>query len=341
MSKKIRITTQPGQLNEGLFGQIFLHIFEVLPYLDSQGIRPAWAISSTLYGAPSDFVVIPGLLEINYNIEAGNHRDVNLLDLRYEQAVILGGDWDYAFRLWSKFFRWPERVRLQADGFPSLTGALGLHYRGTDKNQSQVETNPVTPEDFLALAGDFVATHPDLKTLYVATDENSFLERVRAQHPSLRIVDSGAACHHKDGVVENNLAKGDHALLDCLLLSRCRYLVKCQSALSGFAKILNPQLEAYRVSANKSAWWTNGIPYFPDAYLPKLQSGNVDCQKILDRLLAGDWTDDRRTMEKYGRPFTSKRRKKYTVKMPPRWTLDGLHRRIEKRIDVLARKLGR
>ena len=229
----------------------------------------------------------------------------------------------------------------RADEFPSLDGALGLHYRGTDKNQSQVETNTVTLEDFLALAEDFIVTHPDIKTLYVATDEKNFLERIHAQHPSLRIIDSGAASHHKDGGIENNFQKGDHALLDCLLLSRCRYLVKCQSALSGFAKILNPQLEAYRVVANKLAWWTNGIPYFPDAYLPGLTSKNPDCQRILDRLMVGDWTEDRGAMKRYGRPFTYKKRKKYTVQMPPRWSVDGLHRRIEKRLDALARKLRR
>ncbi|MGD0252743.1 MAG: hypothetical protein ABSC01_08610 [Verrucomicrobiota bacterium] len=342
MSDKIRISTAPEQLQEGLFGQVFLWVFEILPYLDCQGIFPAWAIRSTLYGAPEDFVVIPGLLEVNYDAGAENFQDVNLQDLRDRHVVTLGNDWDYAAQLWRKYFRWPARVSWRADEFPPLSQALGIHYRGTDKNKSLVETNYVSPEDFLALVRDFVATHPDIGTIYVASDENAFVEKVRAQHSSLRIFNSGEVTHHKDKAIENNFSKGDHALLDCLLLSRCKYLLKCQSALSGFAKILNPRLEAYRVSANKLAPWCFGNPYFPDAFLPKLTSQNPECQKILAGLLAGDWTQDRKAGKKFGGVFRYKTRKESMRKDRgvPKWSWDGLHLRLDSRLARLARKLG-
>ena len=342
MTDKIRITNTPEQLQEGLFGQVFLWVFEILPYLDREGILPAWAIRSTLYGTPDDFTVIPGLLEINYDAGAGNFQDVNLLDLRAREVVTLGSDWEYNARLWRKYFRWPARVIRRADEFPQLRQALGLHYRGTDKNKSLVETNYVSPEDFLALVRDFVATHPDLATIYVASDEAAFVEKVRSQHPTLRILNSGAVTHHKTATAENNFAKGDHALLDCLLLSRCRYLLKCQSALSGFAKILNPQLEAYRLSANKLAPWCFGNPYFPDAFLPKLTSQNPECQKILARLLAGDWMEDRAAMKKFGGVFQYKPRKRYMRKegQVPKWSWDGLHLRLDARLAGLTRRLG-
>ena len=64
MQEKIKISTSADQLQEGLFGQVFLWVFEILPYLDTQGIRPEWAIRSALYGRPDDFLVIPGLLEL-------------------------------------------------------------------------------------------------------------------------------------------------------------------------------------------------------------------------------------------------------------------------------------
>jgi len=37
-SMYLRITTNPGELIEGLFGYILLHIFEVLPKLHDEGI---------------------------------------------------------------------------------------------------------------------------------------------------------------------------------------------------------------------------------------------------------------------------------------------------------------
>lgn len=338
MSEKIRIVTTVEQLQEGLFGQIFLYLFEMLPYLDRQQLQPDWAIRSRLYGVPDDYVVIPGLLELNYELPVGSYRKVSLQDLRRGNLVALGNDWEYSSGLWAKYFRWPERVRRHADEYPTLDHALGIHYRGTDKNQFQLDTNYVSHEDFLTLVGDFVDSHPDIATILVATDENAFTEKVRVRFPHMIVINSGAVLHHKKLDVDKNPLKGDHALLDCLLLSRCKYLVKCQSALSGFAKVLNPNLEAYRVAANKLARWTWGIPYFPDAYIPKLTSRDPECQRILTRLLAGDWTEDKTAVRKFGGQFRFKPRKSYTSRNPrdvPLWSLDGLRARLATRIDRL------
>jgi hypothetical protein len=141
--------------------------------------------------------------------------------------------------------------------------------------------------------------------------------------------------------MENSFSKGDHALLDCLLLSRCRYLLKCQSALSGFSKVLNPRLEAYRLSANKLPSWSWGNPYFPDAYLPKLTSKNPECQKILDDLFTDDWTLDRVAAKKFGGSFKYRLRKRYMRRERgvPKWSFDGLHMRVDKHLGRLTRKL--
>lgn len=306
MNKSLRIVSSPQDLKEGLFGQVFLFVFEVLPYLDEAGIMPDWAIRSKLYGtAERDFVVIPGLLELNYNpeIPKSGFRNVSLKKLRKQRTVALGNDWNYISELWAKYFRIPDRITERADKFPTLDGALGLHYRGTDKNKSSVETNLVSEVEFMKLVGDFVGSHPEIRVIFIASDESSFVERVRKTYPDREILSSGDVVHHKDTGHHDNFAKGDHAVLDCVLLSRCRYLLKCQSALSGFAKVLNPGIEAYRISANKLARWNREIPYFPDGYLPKYQGispGNIE---ILERLFAGDWTENRAVSEKFGNVF--------------------------------------
>jgi hypothetical protein len=94
-------------------------------------------------------------------------------------------------------------------------------------------------------------------------------------------VDFHKACHNVPG-------KADRAVLDCVLLSRCAYVLKCSSALSGFAKVLNPDLVCFRVAACKLF---SEVPYFPDAYIPRLDSPDPGCQRILKRLFQDDWLD--------------------------------------------------
>lgn len=311
MTQPALISSSPEELQEGLFGQIILWTFEILPHLDATGQQPAWAIRSRLYGSGADPVVIPGLLETAYPAPTPAGPLVPFAHLRDNHAAILGHDWPYLAGLWARYFRLPARIHTRAADYPALNQALGLHFRGTDKNRASVETNPVTAEEFLTLAEDFIATHPGITTLYLASDEPTFLAQTRLRFPKLQIVASGTAAHHKSAPDEELFAKGDHALLDCLLLSRCRYVLKCQSALSGFAKILNPDLEIYRISANKLAHWSHGIPYFPDAYLPQLTSRNPACQQILTRLLTGDWTEDPVARRRYGKVFRHRRRPHY------------------------------
>ena len=42
-----------------------------------------------------------------------------------------------------------------------------------------------------------------------------------------------------DETIKNNYKKGEDALMDCLLLSRCSFLLKSSSALSQFAVYFN------------------------------------------------------------------------------------------------------
>ena len=147
-------------------------------------------------------------------------------------------------------------------------------------------------------------SHGQIDTLFIATDEFSFVAETRRQLPHLNLINLGEVKFHKanDGDPGN---KGNRALLDCLMLSRCRYVLKCSSALSGFAKVLNPELEVYRVSSSKLF---AGIPYFPDAYIPKLISNRADCQTIITKQFANDWLEYPYARWRFSKPFRSRRR---------------------------------
>jgi len=315
-SNGLIIYTNPTDLTEGLFGQVFLHLFEIMPWLEANQLIPTWEIASHKYGREPDYLIIPGLLEPVREAGKTDGQRVSLADIRLEHAANLGGDWHYANRLWNSFFKFPQRVVERANSFGPLKNTLALHYRGTDKNLDPIHTNPVSQEDFLMIVDDFLSKHAGINSLFIATDQDGFTQAVKARYAStMTIIETGKVDFWRDVTQEANQRKGDHALMDCLLLSKCAYMLKCQSALSGFAKVLNPDQLAYRVAASKPFFY--GIPYFPDAYVDRYRSDNQACRKILDRLFVGDWLDNPEAFRKYGSPFAFQPREEAARLMIP------------------------
>lgn len=285
--KRWTISTHPDDLGEGLFGQILLFVFEVLPYVQKQNIRPRWNIESFRYGSLDAPTILPGLFDAVQTPPAEPTEAVSLTTLRRCHRYFIGGDFDATHRLWTTYFAVPEKTLADVAVLQLGDRCLGLHYRGTDKNTTAWDTNPLSGADFLALAVDFAAQRADLDTVFVATDEPEFIADARTAFPHLRVVTAGPGAHHKTTTYDIEMGRG--AVRDCVALSQCRHVVKASSALSAFAKVLNPDLDAYRVSASKFA---HGAPYFPEAYIPRLQSTSPHCQAILERQFEGDWLED-------------------------------------------------
>ncbi|MEO7335201.1 MAG: hypothetical protein ABIV63_01355, partial [Caldimonas sp.] len=289
------IDAKIGDVPEGLFGQVVLYVFEILPYLERKGVNAQWKVRSPLYGDAPDHLVIPGAFDVvQVQASASTTRTRNLIVVRNLHRVALGNDWRHLGALWSRHFAVPMRVNRRADSIGLGSAALGLHFRGTDKMTALWDTNPVSHADFLSLVADFIRTHPAIDQLFIATDDGTFLESARARFPHLAIATSGVADSHK--AATGPQSKADHALLDCVLLSRCRWVLKTSSALSAFAKVLNPDLEIYRVAASKLF---DVMPYFPVAYIPRLTSTDPVCSTILERLFKDDWTQDPATPPGY------------------------------------------
>ena len=274
-------------LREGLFGQVFNHVFHVLPYLYEKGIFPAWEIRSTQYGAPPDCITIPGALDIAYTPPRGPFRRVSLDELRRRHARILGNDWAELSRIWHAYFKVPARIQQSADRIFPSGRVLGLHFRGNDKYTSD-DTNPITQEEFLILVREFLATAPPFDVIFAATDEFSFVDKLRAA-VDIPVLNLGEVGFHKDlNQTTPPTEKADRAVLDCVLLSRCSCVIQTCSALSSFTKILNPGIEIYRTSASKL--FIPNMPYFPVAYIPILPVSNPESRAILDATMVSDWT---------------------------------------------------
>lgn len=121
---------------------------------------------------------------------------------------------------------------------------IGIHYRGTDKHE---EAPRVPYDDVVA------AVHAALERagkvpckLFLATDEQAFLDFMVGLFPGrllFRPMFRSADGQPIDVVNEDsNYKKGEDAVMDCLLLSRCDYLIRTPSNLGLCAMFFNPGL---------------------------------------------------------------------------------------------------
>jgi hypothetical protein len=300
------IEAKPDEMYDGLFGQVLLWVFQILPVLYERQIFPDWRIHAAYYGRASDGLVIPGVLELAYNVEPGLRKEVNLIRLRGHRHI-LGNDWQALSTIWHAYFRIPDRIIKRALDFGSLSNTLGVHYRGNDKQTAHWDTNPVSHDDYLSIIRQFCQERPEFQRIFLATDDANFYEFLKRQI-ALEVINLGDVGFHKDRTSpELADARTDRAMLDCVTLSRCGAVLLTSSALPSFAKVLNPKLEIYRVAASKL--FEKNVPYFPVAYVPIYNSSSPEIANLLDRLMVGDWTksseSSRFTESFVSRPFLS------------------------------------
>jgi hypothetical protein len=272
---------------DGLFGQVLLWVFQILPVLFERRIFPDWRIQAAYYGRASDGLVIPGVLDLAYEVEPGLRREVNLVRLLGHRHI-LGNDWQGLSAIWRAYFRVPDRIIKRAMEFGCLSDTLGVHYRGNDKQTANWDTNPVSHDDYLAIIRQFCQERPQFRRIFLATDDLNFYQFLK-NNTALEIINLGGVGFHKDPVPPELVdVKTDRAMLDCYILSRCRVVLLTSSALPSFAKIFNPELEIYRVAASKI--FEKNAPYFPVAYIPIYNSSSAEIAALVNRLMVGDWT---------------------------------------------------
>lgn len=161
-------------------------------------------------------------------------------------------------RLTARYIRPRAEVLAQAGAFWRAHVApgdfvVGLHHRGTDK----VNVYPYRSPDraiYAAQLEQVLERHrPGVWRLFVATDELEFAEWAVARYgdrvfmqtdtPRLSARDPAA---RREGTHKNlalsGRSKGESAVLDCLLLARCRHLIKNRSSLSDISMAFSPAM---------------------------------------------------------------------------------------------------
>jgi hypothetical protein len=290
MSLPLCVVSQPEELQQGLFGQIFYYVFQILPYLERQRIYPRWEIRSMHYGDGPESLTVPGVLDLAYEAPEGPWRRMRLDELRRRHAHVLGNDWAELHRIWSSYFRIPPRILELSRAHLPQGRVLGVHYRGTDKQHSAWDSNPITQDEYMVLVKDFLGQRSEFDAVFAASDEPLFVEKLRAS-TELPVLTLGEVDFHLSAEPRvSRRERADRALLDCVLLSRCGCVLETSSALPSFAKLLNPDLEIYRCAASKlfGKLFSN-MPYFPVAHVPVLPVRSAAAEEILRGTMESDW----------------------------------------------------
>jgi hypothetical protein len=280
MQNDLLIYSNKGDLKQGMFGQVLIWLLECLYDLEKQRIitdqsKVVFHINAQAYDN-----IIPTFIHPLHKYTINDLKDVKMINMTehftsFKKHSIEFNEKSFAEanRIWNKYFVISDDILSKIPEFDG-SKTLGIHYRGTDKNVQYNETNNVTQDEFIDIVIDYVSNN-DVKYVYCCSDEASFINNLKNRIPSnitaieyIRASTAENIALHRltasafiDKHLKDNLTIS--AFVDMLALSRCHTVLKTNSALSSFSKIINPGLQLYTVGAMKEKWFPTGLvkPY--------------------------------------------------------------------------------
>ena len=153
-----------------------------------------------------------------------------------------------ASRILSKYLKIKEHITQKADRlwnemFSPDDYVIGCHIRGTDK-MTVLGGRIITPDEYYPYIENLITKHPQAK-IFIATDDPKMFKVFTNRYASCKYIDNilrSSINVFLDQDIKDNYKKGEDVLLDAICLSKCNFLLKCNSAVSEFAIYLNMDL---------------------------------------------------------------------------------------------------
>lgn len=294
---EIRLKTNMTQ-NKGFFCAL-TWLLQSLSYIDDNYVdkmEVGFDYFSHNYGSYPNFSVFGKYLITKYPALKNPNKSIDLKEIMLYNYKPLHDNFQYAHDLFFKYFEFSDEIYKQADKTSNLFNnkkILGLHYRGTDKLGMDCAEH-TTIDDFISMVENYI-TENKIDEIFFCTDSLNFRNRMikkysnrYTMHYNKDQVLSEKPLHlSRLNIIENivkSIKRGkkelgkelekelekeciinEHELkeviVDSILLSRCSIVIKTHSLVSSFSKIINPNLEIYRL---------NGCPeiYYPESFIP-------------------------------------------------------------------------
>jgi hypothetical protein len=157
---------------------------------------------------------------------------------------------DDGARLLYKYLRLKPHITTMVDDFWktfSLSGpVVGVHYRGTDKTS---EAPRVSWDHCLNVLENYLRNDPTIQAVFVASDEQAFIDFIKKSMVNVLVFSHDDHYRSLDGRPVHTATdgggyeKGEDALVNALLLSKCSTLIRTTSMLSACASLFNPDLK--------------------------------------------------------------------------------------------------
>tara|TARA_R110000787_G_scaffold276239_8_gene385127 strand:- start:819 stop:1748 length:930 start_codon:yes stop_codon:yes gene_type:complete len=272
------IFSKKEALTEGIFGQCLIWLLELLYHLENNNkinnstkiifdintlnndnLIPNFILPNKLYKKNS--LVNPVKISL-----AGFKENRTMSEFKFnEDSFRIASD------IFHKYFKFSELVAEKLFFLNINKNVLGVHYRGTDKNYDNGQTNPVLISEMILIVEDFMNSTEEVNSIFCCSDEKEFIKRMKSkfknkiiEYPQLRAHNSKNNAFFRTGSSiwttrrkRNQLTIS--SIIDMLLLSKCNSVIKSSSALSSFSKIIDPSVNLYAVSAMKKKWFPTGV----------------------------------------------------------------------------------
>lgn len=140
-----------------------------------------------------------------------------------------------------------EVTNFQREHFSEVY-TIGVHYRGTDKFR---EATFISKETVLTKTLDILKKkNPKEYKVFLATDVFGVKEFFKKALGDKLVISSKLFSKNDHGLhyQQRGYFIGKEALIDALLLSKCHFLIRTASNLSGAAAFFNPKLEIYNLT---------------------------------------------------------------------------------------------
>jgi hypothetical protein len=273
----------------GLFAELIWAVYAI-HYAETIGALPLIRVTSNTYSAAvgdaSDYLrqyFDPAWHDLGLVDAYTIHKQVSSLEQlpRFRQRT-------QGLTLWNVneiVHRWlPVKPGIEAEVSAFIadklqSNYLALHWRGTDKHLEAPPVSAASIVDTIRRIYDSMANKP--ACLFIATDQTDLLtevvEIVSQLMPSLTCVCRDQVMRSKDGSPvhlqaglspQERADMGRDAMIDALILSRSRALVRTASYLSAWASIWNPVLPVFMVNAPhpRTCWFPDSEIIFASRY---------------------------------------------------------------------------
>ena len=282
-----KILVMEDNFDQGLFGQI-LNLNEFLHYLYINNLYPKFIFKSKHYGLEEDnYNIFPYIFSQNKisKIHKNEINNVFLKSVSFEDDTTIylnskffmnykdnnnypkKNNFKYINRLLNIYFKInPILIEKSNNILNSYSNILGLHYRGTDKINSNENYKQITNDLYILILKELIKKYK-FNVIFLATDDYN-IENIIKNNINIKILKQQNIIKYKNKPIHfsneiNGKDKTQQAFIDCLCLTKCNYVLITNSALGGWSKILNHNLKIFKLHKNTQDWFPmNSIEYY-------------------------------------------------------------------------------